>query len=78
MLLGGTLILERNERMNKKGGTSKMQSAYNKRLKGLIEDMNLVDIWRTRHPKEIKFTRRKRSKGGQCKPDSILSWFQNN
>ena len=50
--------------MDKKGGTSNMQSAYNKRVKGLMENMNLVDIWRTRYPKEMKFTRRERSRGG--------------
>ena len=29
-----------------------------------MEDMNLIDIWRTRNPNDLKFTRRERSQGG--------------
>ena len=64
VLLGGDFNTCLNERMDKKGGTSNMQSTYNKKVKGLMGDMNLVDISRTRYPKEMKFTRRERSRGG--------------
>ena len=62
MLLGGDFSTCLNEGMNKKGGTSNMQSAKNKRVKGLMEDMNLVDIWRTRYPNEMQFTRKEGSR----------------
>ena len=61
---GGDFNTCLNEGMDKKGSTSNIKSEYNKRVKGLMKDMNLVDIWRTGHPNEMKFTRRERSRGG--------------
>ena len=64
VLLGGDFNTCLNEKIDKKGGITNIQTTYNKRIRGLMENMNLVDIWRTRNPNELKFTRRERSRGG--------------
>ena len=53
-----------NNEIDKKGGTHEIYTSYTKNLKSFIEEYKLTDIWRVRHPKELKFTRRERTRCG--------------
>ena len=64
LIIGGDFNTNLNNEIGKKGGTHEIYSSYTKNLKSFIEEYKLTDIWRLRHPNELKFTRREQTRCG--------------
>ena len=64
IILGGDFNTQLNVNIDKKGGKFESQSLYSQNLESSMEEYKLVDIWRLRNPKDLKFTRRERSRAG--------------
>ena len=64
ILLGGDFNTYLNPVLDKKGGTRILKSEYAKRLENLMTEYNMIDIWRARHPNDLKFTRTEKSRAG--------------
>ena len=74
IILGGDLNTYLNTLLDKKGTRSEIQSKYSVKWNSVIENFKLVDIWRLRHPNELRFTWRARGRNGlvQSRLDYIL------
>ena len=64
MIIGGDLNTYLDVKLDKKGGRKEEQSTYSNNIISLCEEYSLVDIWRTRNPDKMEFTRREKCKGG--------------
>lgn len=64
ILVGGDFNICQNPELDKKGGTLESASRAAKNLVSLKEELQLIDIWRLRHPTLRRYTRRERSLGG--------------
>ena len=65
IVLGGDLNTYLNINLDKKGGKSELkESLYCQKLKYIMEEYTLCDIWRVRNPHSLKFTRVERGRGG--------------
>ena len=64
LIIGGDFNTNLNNEIDKKGGTHEIYSSYTKNLQSFIEEYKLTDIWRLRHPNELKITRRERTRCG--------------
>ena len=60
-------------KIDKKGGKTENQSCYSRYLRSSMEEYKLVNIWRLRNPKDLKFTRREKTRGGLVQ--SRLDYF---
>ena len=77
IILGGDFNVCLDPVLDKLGGRSEVKSEYCKNLENFIEEFSLVDIWRLRNGKAMKFTRRDRTKGGLVQ-SQIDYWFISN
>ncbi len=64
ILIGGDFNVCINPELDKKGGTVEAQSDYSKDVVSLMEELELTDIWRQRHPTHKRFTRREKTVRG--------------
>ena len=64
VIIGGDFNTYLNPKVDKKGGTDEKISKYAVNILSIMEEYNLIDIYRARHPEERKFTRRENSKSG--------------
>ena len=64
ILIGEDLNTFLNPILDKKGGTNATKSEYTKQLESLMSEYNLIDIWRSRHPNDSKYTRTEKSRNG--------------
>ena len=73
-IIGGDLNTYLDISIDKRGSRSELQSRYSKKWNSVIENFDLVDIWRLRNPNELRFTWRAKSRNGlvQSRIDYIL------
>ena len=65
LLVGGDFNTCLNVKYDKKGGRAvENESSYTKALKAYMEEVDLIDIWRLRHPEVRQFSRREQSRAG--------------
>ena len=64
LVIGGDFNTYLNTAQDKKGGVSEKNSVYSDNIKGICEDLSLVDIWRVRNQINPGFTRRQRTRDG--------------
>ena len=64
ILMAGDLNTYLEISIDKKGGAVESESKFSKNIKNLMEEFDLVDIWRTRNPLSKTYTRRENSKKG--------------
>ena len=64
LLIGGDFNTCLNLNYDKKGGNSETESIYTKELKSFMEEIDITDIWRKRHPDLLQYSRRENSKSG--------------
>ena len=68
--LGGNIILAGdfntylNPLLDKQGGTTEDKSEFSKRLDGLLDEFDLVDIWRIRNPQLKRYSWRSHTRSG--------------
>ena len=73
LILAGDLNTYLNQNIDKKGGILKPNSKYTDMLLELIDEFNLVDIWRIRHENKKLFTFRQKTRSGLVQ--SRLDYF---
>ena len=56
VIIGGDFNTHINLDLDRKGGVRNTYSKYTQFCENLIDDMDLVDRWRIRHPNEQTFT----------------------
>ena len=64
LLLGGDFNTYLNPMLDKKGGDKTPRSEYTKLIESLMIEYNLIDIWRSRYPTDLKYTRTEKSRTG--------------
>ena len=64
LLVGGDFNICLNLKKDKKGGKQEKESQYAKELKCYMEQVDLIDIWRKRHPNLLHYSRREVSRSG--------------
>ena len=64
LLICGDFNICLNLKFDKKGGNREIESRCAKDLKSFIEEIDIIDIWRLRHPDLLQFSRRENSKTG--------------
>lgn len=74
MVIAGDHNVCLNPKMDKKGGKGEKESEYARELIQFMEENDLVDIWRVRHPDKKQYTRRQNCKAGivHSRLDSFL------
>jgi exonuclease III len=61
MIIGGDFNLVLDTEIDKKGGTRKTHTKSAVYLKNIMQNLNLVDIWRIQHPETKQYTWRRRN-----------------
>lgn len=64
ILIGGDFNVCLFPEIDKKGGVQENQSTYAKDIISFLEEFQLADIWRLRHPTLRRFSRREKTTGG--------------
>ena len=64
LLICGDFNICLNLKYDKKGGNREIESRCAKDLKSFMEEVDIVDIWRLRHPDLLQYSRRENSKTG--------------
>ena len=64
ILIGGDFNTYLDLVLDKKGGKPEPGSKYRSNLLSLLEELNLVDIWRIRNTSALKYTRRENTRAG--------------
>ena len=64
IIIGGDFNICLNLEMDKHGGSTERESTYVKNLKALMQETNLINIWRVRNPQIRRYSRREMSKKG--------------
>ena len=64
IIIGGDFNICLNLEMDKHGGSTERESTYVKNLKALMQETDLIDIWRVRNPQIRQYSRREMSKKG--------------
>ena len=72
MIICGDFNVTLNPVLDKKGGHQDTKEKSRKELKGLMEILNLTDIWRLKNPTKKKFTWRQPKPLIQCRLDFFL------
>ena len=71
-IIGGDFNTYLNPILDKEGGTIEKQSKYNVHLTNLMEEYNIIDIWRTQNPARKVFTWRQNKPRVQSRLDYFL------
>ena len=64
LLICGDFNICLNLKIDKKGGNKETESRYARELKCFMEEVDIVDIWRLRHPDLLQYSRRENSRSG--------------
>ena len=64
IIIAGDFNTYLNINLDKKGGANEKPSKYVNGLLSLLENFNLVDIWRIRNPQKKRYTRRENCRNG--------------
>ena len=64
LIIGGDFNTHININLDKKGGIRNTYTKYTLLIENIMDELDLVDIWRVRHPNEQTFTLREKTKSG--------------
>ena len=73
IVIGGDFNTYLNATLDKKGSAKQINTTYSKSIIDMMEDYNLIDIWRTINPEVKRYTWRGMTKAGQV--HSRLDYF---
>ena len=83
IMLGGDFNVTLDPRVDKKGGTPGGPSRAANTLKNILEQFELLDVWRVRNPDKCRFTWKRNNPRIQCRldywfiPDHLLDMVKN-
>ena len=64
IILGGDFNVCLNPNIDKKGGSKESTSQSAELIQTIMEDLNLIDVWRCLNPNSLRFTRREMCRNG--------------